>query len=134
MVDKGDIVGDASLGGKVLEVGDILLKPIIHNAIRAFEGFLSELGELETCGCLGIIGKEGGLKVGCKLVEGFLGVSDRGIRHPVIPHLRERDSASLTHLVEHGHDFVGVRGVNCRIDRKVGLHGLDSSYCVRGFS
>ena len=134
MVDEGDVVGDTCLRGKVLEVSDVFLEPIIHNAVKAFEGFLSELGELETCGCLGIIGEEGGLKVGSKFIESFLRVGDRGVRHPVIPHFGERDSSSLAHFVKCGHDLVGVRGVNHRVDGKVGLHGLDPSYSVGGFS
>ena len=134
MVDEGDVVGDTCLRSEVLEIGDVFLKSIVYNAIRAFEGFLSELGELETRGCFGIIGEKGRFKVGCKFVEGFLRAGDRSIRHPVIPHLRERDFASLAHLVKHGHDLVRVRGIDCRIDGEVGLHGLNPSYSVRGFS
>ena len=84
-----------------------------------FEGFLSELGELKTCSRLGVIGEEGGLEVGSELVECFLGVGNGSIRHLVIPHFRERDSSSLTHLVKCSHDFVGVRGVNRRVDGEV---------------
>ena len=41
LVDESDVVGDACLRGKVLEVSDILLESIIHNSIRAIEQFLS---------------------------------------------------------------------------------------------
>ena len=112
----------------------MFLKTIVHDSIRAFEQFLSELGELETSSCLGIIGEESGLKVGGEFVECLFRVGDGSVHHPVISHFRERDSSSLAHLVKHGHDLVGVRGVNCGVDGKVGLHGLDPSYCVGGFS
>ena len=85
-------------------------------------------------GCFSIVGEESGFEVGCEFVKGFLRVSDRSIRHPVIPHFGERDSAPLAHLVKHGHDLVGVRGVNRGVDGKVGFHGLNSSYCIGGFS
>ena len=134
MVDEGDIVRDTRLRGQVLEVGDILLEAIVHDSVGAFERFLGELGELEARSCLGVVGKEGGFEVRRELVEGFLRVSDGSVRHSVIPHFRERDSSSFAHLVQHGHDLVGVRGVNRGVDGKVGLHGLDPSYCVRGFS
>ena len=134
MIDEGDIVGDTCFGSKVLEVGDTFLKPIVHNAVRAFEEFLSELGELKTSGCLGIVGEESGLKVGGEFVKGFLRVGNGSIRHPVIPHFREGDSLSLAHLVKRGHDLVGVRGVNRGVDGEVGFHGLNSSYCIGGFS
>ena len=134
LVDEGDIVGDTCLRGKVLEVSDILLKPIVHNAIRAFEGFLSELGELETRSCFGIIGEKGRFEIGCEFVKSLLRAGDRSIRHSVIPHFGERDSASLAHLIECGHDFVGVRSVNRGIDGKVGLHGFNPLYCIGGFS
>ena len=86
LVDEGDIVGDTCLGGQVLEVSDILLETVVHNAIRAFEQFLSELGELEAGSHLGVVGEERGFKVRRKFVKGFLGVGDRGICHLVIPH------------------------------------------------
>ena len=75
------------------------MEAIVDDSIGAFERFLGELGELEACGCLGVVGKESGLEVRRKFVEGFLGVGDGSIRHPVIPHFRERDSSSLAHLV-----------------------------------
>ena len=134
MVNEGDVVGDTCFRSKVLEVGDIFLKTIVHDSIRAFERFLSQFGELKTSSCLSIIGKKGGFKVRCEFVEGFLGVGNGSICHPIIPHFGEKDSTSLAHLIECGHDLVSVRGVNRGIDGKVGLHGLDPSYCVGGFS
>ena len=119
---------------KILEVGDIFLESVVHNPIRAFERLLSELGELEPGSGLGIIGEEGGFKVGGKLVEGFLSVGDRGIHHFVIPHFQERDSVSLTHFVESGHDSVSVGGINGGVNGEVGLHGLNPSCSVSGFS
>ena len=108
LVDEGDVVRDACLRSKVLKVGDVFLEAIIHDSIGAFERLLSKLGELETSGCLGIIGEEGGFKVGSEFVEGFFRVGDGSICHFVIPHFRERDSSSPTHLVECGYDLVDV--------------------------
>ena len=134
MVDEGNVVGDACLRSEILEVSDVFLEAIVHDSIGAFERLLSELGELKTSGCFGIIGEESGLKAGSEFVKCFLRVGDRGVRHPVIPHFGERDSMSLAHFVKCGHDLVGVRGINCRVYGKVGLHGLDPSYGVGGFS
>ena len=86
LVDESDVVGDACLRGKVLEVSDILLESIVHNSIRAFEQFLSELGELEVSSCFSVIGEKCRLKVGCKFVEGLFRIGDRDIHHLVIPH------------------------------------------------
>ena len=58
LVDEGDVVGDTCFRSKVLEIGDVFLESIVHDAVRAFEQFLSELGELEAGGCLGVIGEE----------------------------------------------------------------------------
>ena len=33
----------------------------------------------------------------------------------------------FTHLIECGHDFVIVRGIECTVESKVGLHGFDPS-------
>ena len=134
MVDEGDIVRDTCLRGQVLEVGDVLLEAIVHDSVGAFERFLGELGEFETSGRFGVKGKESGFKVGGELIKSFLGVSNRVVRHFVIPHLGKRDSASLAHFVKRGHDLVCVRGVNRGVDGKVGLHGLDPSYSIGGFS
>ena len=86
LVDEGNIVSDFCFRSKILEIGDVLLEPIVHYTVRAFERFLSELGELEASGCLSVIGEKRRLKVGCKFVEGFFSAGDGSICHPVIPH------------------------------------------------
>ena len=63
LINEGYVVGDACFRGEVLEVSDVLLEAVVSHAVRAFEGFLGELGELEVCGCLGVVGEEGGFKV-----------------------------------------------------------------------
>ena len=63
LVDKGNVVRDTCLRGKVLKVGDVLLKAVISYAVWAFKGFLGELGELEARGCLGVVGEKGGFEV-----------------------------------------------------------------------
>ena len=50
-------------------------------------------------------------------------------------HISEKETPRpLLILLKCGHDLVGVRGVNRRVDGEVGLHGLDPSYGIRGFS
>ena len=134
LVDEGDIVRDSCFRSKILEVGNVFLESVIHDPIRAFERLLGELGELKPGSGFGIIGKESGLKVRSKLVEGFFGIGDRAVRHLVIPHFRERDASSLAHFVESGHDLVNIGGINRGVDGEIGLHGLDPSYSVGGFS
>ena len=42
LVNVGDIVGDSSFAGEVLEVGDVLLEFIVYDPIRVADGFLDE--------------------------------------------------------------------------------------------
>ena len=86
LVDEGNIVRDTCLRGNVLEVGNVLLESIVQDTVRAFERFLSELGELEAGSCLSVIGEKYRFEVGCKFVKGLFGIGDRGIHHLVIPH------------------------------------------------
>ena len=51
-----------------------------------------------------------------------------------VPHFREGDSMSLAHLVESGHNFICVGGVNGGVNGEIGLHSLDPSYGVGRFS
>ena len=37
LVNEGDILNDSCFGGKILEVGDILLESVIYDSIRMFE-------------------------------------------------------------------------------------------------
>ena len=37
LVNEGNIVGDTCFGGEVLEISDVFLESIVHNAIRVFE-------------------------------------------------------------------------------------------------
>ena len=71
LVNEGNIVGDTCLGSEGLEVSDVFLEYIIHDAIRAFERFLGELGELKTDGCFDIIGEKCGFEIGREFVKGL---------------------------------------------------------------
>ena len=66
-------------------------------------------------GHLGVKGVEGGLKVLSEFVEGFLGVGDGDISHLIVPGFGIRGSSSSTHLIQGGHDFGGVRGVEGQV-------------------
>ena len=72
LVNEGNVVGDTCLGSEVLEVSDVFLESIVHDAIRAFERSLGELGELKVGGCFGIIGKNVDSKLDVNLSEVFL--------------------------------------------------------------
>ena len=134
LVNEGNVVSDSSLAGEVLEVGDILLETIISGFIRAANGFLDELGGVQAGSGSGIEWVECSLEVLSKFLEGLLVVRDGGVDHLVIPHFSERGSSSFTHLVEGRHDLVVIGGVKCGIEDEVGLHGLDPSGGVGGFS
>ena len=68
---------------------------------------------------------EGGFKVIDKFVEGLFGVGDVGIGHPVVPGFCIGGSSSSAHLVQGGHDFCGIGGVQGGVQGKISLHGLD---------
>ena len=134
LVDEGNVVGDSSLAGEVLEVGDILLETIISGSVGAANGLLDELGKVQAGSGSGIEWVERSLEVLSELLEGLLVVRDGGVDHLVIPHFSEGGSSSFIHLVEGRHDLVIVRGIKCGIEDEVGLHGLDPSGGVGGFS
>ena len=37
LVNEGNVVSDTCFRGEVLEVGDVLLESVVHDAIKAFE-------------------------------------------------------------------------------------------------
>ena len=127
LVNEGNVVGDSSLAGEVLEVSDILLETIVSGSIGGTNGLLDELGKVQAGSGSGIEWVERSLK-------GLLVVRDGGVNHLVIPHFSEGGSSSFIHLVEGRHDLVVVRGVKCGVENKVGLHGLDPSGGIGGFS
>ena len=134
LVDEGNVVSDSSLAGEVLEVGDILLETIISGSVEAANGLLNELGKVQVGSGSGIEWVEHSLEVLSELLEGLLIVRDGGVDHLVIPHFSEGGSLSFTHLVEGRHDLVIIRGIKCGVEDKVGLHGLDPSGGIGGFS
>ena len=134
LINEGNVVGDSSLAGEVLEVSDILLKTIISGSVGVVNGFLDELGKIQAGSGSGVEWVECSLKVLSELLKGLLVVRDRGVNHLVIPHFSKGGSSSFTHLVEGSHDLVVVRGVKYGIEDKVGLHGLDPSEGIGGFS
>ena len=62
-------------------------------------------------GHLSIEGIECGFKVQGEFVKGFLRVGDGSITHLIIPSFGIRGSPSTAHLVQGGHDFGSVGGV-----------------------
>ena len=79
-------------------------------------------------------GVEGGFKVFGKFIEGlFFGING-GIGHSIIPHFREVNASTLTHLVQGSHDFDLIGGVEFGVDSEVGPHGLDPAYGIRGIT
>ena len=44
LVNEGDVISDSSFAGEALEVGDVLLEPIIYEPIGAADGLLDEFG------------------------------------------------------------------------------------------
>ena len=133
LINEGDVVSDACLASEVLEVGDILLEPVIGGSVGAANGFLDELGKVQAGSGSGIKGVECGFEVLGELLEGLLVVGDGGVNHLVVPHLSKGGSSSFTHLVEGRHDPVVVGGIEGGVEDKIGLHGLDPSGGIRGF-
>ena len=62
-------------------------------------------------GHLGVEGVECGLKVQGELIEGLFGVGDGSICHLIVPGFGIRGSPSTAHLVQGGHDFGSIGGV-----------------------
>ena len=73
----------------------------------------------------GIKWVECGFEVVGKLFESLLVVEDGGVGHFVIPHFGEGGPMTFTHLIECGHDFVIVRGIEHTVESKVGFYGPD---------
>ena len=78
-------------------------------------------------GDLSVKGVEGGFEVGDKFVKGFLRGGNGGISHLVIPGFSIGSSSSSTHLVQGGHDFGGIRGVEGGVQNEICLHSFNPS-------
>ena len=111
MVDEGNVVGDSSFAGKVLEVSDVLLESIIYDPIRVADGLLDEFGQIKAGSGFGVEGIKGGFKVFCKFVKGFVRGFDGGVSHLVISHFSKGGTSSFAHLVKGCHNLVVVSGV-----------------------
>jgi hypothetical protein len=83
---------------------------------------------------LGCRREKGGLKVFLEFGKGLLRGRNVRIEHSIVPHVSKGSSSSLAHLVKCCNYLLVVCGVNGRIKDKVGLHGLDPSHGIRGFS
>ena len=130
MINEGGLIRDPCFGSKVLEVGDEFLETIIEGPIFLSEGLLGKFSEVGAGGSFNVKGVEGGFKVFSEFIEGlFFGING-GIGHSIIPHFREVNASTLTHLVQGSYDFNFVSGVEFGVDSKVGSHGLDAAYGV----
>ena len=78
-INEGELLLHSRLHGEILEVGNILLEPVIGFSGLLLECRLSESEELVVGSYLGVEGVERGLKVCGEFVEGFLGVGDGSI-------------------------------------------------------
>ena len=134
LVNEDNVIGDSSLAGEVLEVGDILLETIVSGSIGVANGLLDELEKVQVGSGSGIEWVERSLKVFSKLFKGLLVVRDGGVDHLVVPHFNEGGSSFFTHLVEGHHDLIVIGGVKCGVEDEVGLHGLDPLGGIGGFS
>ena len=134
MVDEGNVIGDSSFAGKVLEVSDILLEAIVSSSIGAANGLLDEFGKIQAGSGSSVKWVEHSLEVLSEILKGLLVVRDGGVSHLVVPHFSEGGSSSFTHLVEGRHDLVIVGGIKCGVEDEVGLHGLDPLGGIGGFS
>ena len=126
MADEVELVLGSSLHGQVLEVSDVLLESIVGRAVLLLEGPLSECVKLVVSGDLSIEGVEGGFKVFNEFVESLFSVGDSIVGHLVIPSFCVGGSSSSAHLVQGGHDFCSVRGVQGGVQGEIGLYGLDT--------
>ena len=134
MINEGGLVRDPCFGSKVLEVGDEFLETIIEGPVFLSEGLLGKFSEVGAGGSFNVKGVEGGFKVFSEFIEGlFFGING-GIGHSIIPHFREVNASTLTHLVQGSHDFDLIGGVQFGVDSEVGPHGLDPAYGIRGIT
>ena len=130
MINEGGLIRDPCFGGKVLEVGDEFLETVIEGPVFLLEGLLGEFSEVGVGSSFDVEGVEGGFKVFSEFIKGlFFGING-GIRHLVIPHFREVNASTLTHLIQGSHDLDLISGVKFRVDGKVCPHGLDPAYRV----
>ena len=111
LVNKSNIISNGSFAGKVLEVHDVFLEPVVNGSIREVGGFLDKFGQVQASSSFGVKGVKGSLKVVGNFLECFLISRDSDISHLVIPHFSEEYAMIFTHLVEHHHDLVIVSGV-----------------------
>ena len=130
MINEGGLIRDPCFGGKVLEVGDEFLETVIEGPVFLLEGLLGEFSEVGVGSSFDVEGVEGGFKVFSEFIEGlFFGING-GIGHSIIPHFREVNTSTLTHLVQGSHDFDLISGVEFGVDSEVGPHGFDPVYGV----
>ena len=110
------------------------MESVVSDSIRAFERFLSELGELKASGGLGIEREEGGVEVFDEFLKGFLGDRNSGVGQFIIPHLREGYSSSFAHLVECKCDLSFIRVIDGRIDEEVCTDGFHPAHGISRLS
>ena len=111
-----------------MEVSDEFLEAVIEGSIFFSEGLLGEFSKVGASSGFDVKEVEGGFEVFSKFIEGlFFGVNG-GVGHSVVPHFREVDASTLTHLVQGSHDFNFIGGVKFGIYSEVGPHGLDPAY------
>ena len=134
MINEGGLIRDPCFSSKVLEVGDEFLEIIIESPVFLSEGLLGEFSEVGAGGGFDVEGVEGGFKVFSKFIKGFFFGINGGIGHSVVPHLREVNASTLTHLVQGSYDFDLIGGVEFGVDSKVGPHGLDPVYGICGIT
>ena len=130
MIDEGGFIQDSGFGGEVLEVGDEFLETIVEGPIFLLEGLLNEFSKVRASGSFDIKGIEGGFEVFSKFIKDlFFGINS-GIEYLVVPHFREVNASTLTHLVQGSHDLKLVGGIKFGINGEVGPQGLDPVYGV----
>ena len=113
-----------------MEIGDEFLEAVIEGSVFLLEGLLGKFGKVGVSSGFDVKGVEGGFEIFSKFIKGlFFGVNG-GVGHSVIPHFREANASTLTHLVQGSHDFNFVGGVKFGIYSKVGPHGLDPAYGI----
>ena len=111
LADEVELVLGSSFHGQVLKVSDVLLESVIGRAVLLLEGLLSKGAKLVMSGDLSVKWVESGFEVVDELVERLFGVGDVGVSHPVVPGFCIGSSSSSTHLVQGGHDFGSVGGI-----------------------
>ena len=117
-----------------MEVCDEFLESIIEGPIFLLKGFLGKFSKVGASGGFDVKGVEGGFEVFSKFIEGlFFGING-SVGHSVIPHFREVDASTLTHLVQGSHDLNLVGGIKFGINGEVGPQGLDPAYGVCGIT